>query len=125
MDMKALIAVFFFCLYFSIGCGQTLRIMWNPSDKADSEGLTHYAVYKWQGDSTQWQNWQESDMDSIGIVPHILNFSGPYEFTTYFSEDKIIRAGAVARDSLGRISPMALTRFYFFPTGLTEIWIEE
>ena len=123
--MKALIAVLFFCLYFSIGCGQTLRIMWNPSDNADNEGLTNYTVYKWQGDSLAWNNSQESDMDSIGIVPHVLNYGGPYEFTTFFSEDKIIRAGLKVQDSLGRESGMTYTKFYFFPTGLTEAWIEK
>ena len=123
--MKAL-TVFLFVIIFNLcACWQTLRIMWNPSDNADNEGLTHYTVYKWQGDSLAWQNWQESDMDSIGIVPHILNYGGAYEFTTYFAEDMIICGGLKVQDSLGRVSEMGLTKFYFFPTGLTEMWIEK
>lgn len=97
--------------------------MWNPSDKADNEGLTHYVVYKWEGYSAQWLNWQLSDMDSIGTLPHVLNFSGPYEFQTYFDETKIIRAGCLAEDSLGRRGEMGLSRFYFHPDELKEVWI--
>jgi len=117
--------VFILALLFTIGCGQNLRIMWNPSDQADTEGLTHYTIYKWEGDSVQWQNWVQTDMDSIGILPHVLNYGGPYEFRTFFAENKIIRAGLIAEDSLSRKSKMGLTRFYFSPTNLEEIWIEK
>ena len=104
-------------------CSQNLKIMWAPSDSADYEGLTYYTVYKWEGDSTQWQNWQITDMDSIGILPHVLNFAEPYEFQTYFDEAKIICAGVCVKDSLGRQSIMALSRFYFYPSDLEAIWI--
>jgi hypothetical protein len=99
--------------------------MWDPSDNADNEGLTHYVVYKWEGDSTQWQNWTIADMDSIGILPHVLNFSGPYEFVTYFDETKIIKGGCLAEDSLGRRGNMGLSIFYFSPGDLKEVWIKK
>ena len=104
-------------------CSQNLTIMWMPADSADVEGLTYYTVYKWEGDSTQWQNWQITDMDSIGTLPHVLNFAGPYEFQTYFDKTKIICAGACVRDTLGRQSIMVLSRFYFHPSDLKAIWI--
>ena len=102
---------------------QNLKIGWMPADSADVEGLTYYTVYKWEGDSTAWQNWQITDMDSIGTLPHVLNFAGPYEFQTYFDKSLIICAGACVRDGLGRQSIMALSRFYFYPSNLEAIWI--
>jgi hypothetical protein len=123
--MKVL-TIFSFVIIFNLcACGQNLRIMFDPPVNADNEGLTHYVIYKWEGDSIQWQSWQLSDMDSIGILPHVLNYAGPYEFQTYFDEDKIIRGGALGEDSLGRRGKTGLTRFYFHPGDLTEIWIEK
>ena len=117
---------FLFILFFSLcACGQTLRIVWEPSDNADTQGLTYYTIYKWEGDSVAWQNWQPSDMDSIGTLPHVLNFAGPYEFTTYFQEDLIIRASGEANDSLGRKSGMKYSRFYFHPENLKAVRLEK
>ena len=124
--MKLLTVFLIVCGLFLCACNaQDLTILWNPADNADNEGLTYYTIYKWEGDSTQWQNWQITDMDSIGILPHVLNFSGPYEFQTYFDESKIICAGACVKDTLGRQSIIGLTRFYFHPTSLKLIWIEK
>lgn len=123
--MKAFTIFLFICLFSLCACSQNLRIMWNPNDTADSQGLKHYVVYKWEGDSTQWLNWKIADMDSIGILPHVLNFSGPYEFQTYFDETKIICAGGLAEDSLGRRGKMRLSRFYFHPGDLEEVWIDK
>ena len=120
--LATLLILFGFCL---CACSQNLTIGWTPSDNADTEGLTYYTIYKWEGDSTQWLNWQITDMDSIGILPHVLNFAGPYEFDTYFDPTKIICAGACVRDGLGRQSIMALSRFYFNPSDLKGIWIEK
>ena len=120
--MKILTIVLFIALFSLCACGQTLKIMWDPTANADNEGLKHYVIYKWEGDSTQWDNWQESDLDSIGIVPHVSNFSGPYEFTTYFAEDKIIQGGAAVEDSLGRRSGIRVSKFYFFPSGIVVMW---
>ncbi len=122
--MKSLVTFLILCGFFLCACNaQNLRIMWEPSDNADSEGLTYYTIYKWEGDSTQWLDWQITDMDSIGILPHVLNFSGPYEFQTFFDESKIICAGACVSDTLGRQSIMGLSRFYFYPSNLESIWI--
>lgn len=123
--MKVLFIFLSLTIFSLCACGQSLRIMFDPPVNADNEGLTRYIIYKWEGDSVQWQNWQLSDMDSIGILPHVLNFAGPYEFQTYFDETKIIRAGGVAEDSLGRQGGIGLSRFYFHPSDLSEIWIEK
>ena len=121
--MKKIITLLF--AFVAISCGQTLNIVWYVSDAADNRGLEYYVVYKWQGDSTQWQDWQLSDMDSIGTLPHVMNYNGPYKFSTYFLEDKIIRGGVLAQDSLTRRTPMKLSRFYFYPAELTEVRIEK
>lgn len=123
--MKVLFIFLFLTVFSLCACGQSLRIMWGPPVDADNQGLVYYIVYKWEGDSTQWQNWQLADMDSIGILPHVLNFAGPYEFQTYFDETKIIRAAATAEDNLGRRGKRGLTKFYFHPGDLSEIWIEK
>ena len=108
-----------------VACSQNLRVMWDPHATADDDGLTYYTVYKWEGDSSEVAMWDLSQMDSIGILPHVLNFVGPYEFQTYFSEDKIIRAGCVANDSLGRKSNMVLSKFYDRPGDMTKVWLED
>ena len=115
--------IFILVLLVTLGCSQNLKIMWNPADDADITGVTHYEVYKWEGDSTAQYLWDEIQMVSIGTLPHIQNFSGPYEFQTFFAEDKWIRGGCIAVDSLGRVSPMGLSRFYGFPGNLEEVWI--
>ena len=121
--MKLIPVIILVGLLSLCACGQSLRIMWNPSDNADADGVEYYTVYKWEGDSTQWQNWQLSQMDSIGILPHVMNFDGPYEFRTYFNETLIIQGGVRAVDSLGRTSEIALSRFYFHPSEVDAIWV--
>ena len=115
--------ILFVLLLAAVGCGQNLRILWNPASNADNQGLTYYTVYKWEGDSSAWQNFNVNQMDSIGILPHVLNFDGPYEFQTYFDDTAIIRAGCIANDTLGRKSPMAFSRFYFSPDAVKPVWI--
>ena len=121
---RTILFIFLFSVY---ACSQTLDIAWLPSDNADNEGLTFYTIYKWEGDSAAWLNWQDSDMDSlnIGTTPHVLNFGGAYTFTTYFQEDLIIRAAVEVSDTLGRKSGLLFSRFYFHPSNLETVWIEE
>jgi hypothetical protein len=98
-----------------LACAQNLKIMWDAADTADRDSVYLYIVYKFEGDSITWQNWQLSDMDSIGTILHMINYSGPYIFETYFQEGKIIRAGCIAIGRLKRRSDMALSEFYFYP----------
>jgi hypothetical protein len=112
-------------LLVMVGCTQDLRIMWDPLPEYDEQGVSHYVIFKWEGDSIAQYTWTVDQMDSIGTLPHVQNYSGPYEFRTFFAEDKWIRGGAIAVDSLSRVSAMGLTKFYGFPGNLEEIWIEK
>ena len=120
--IQLLLIIFIFSI---LSCAQNLKIIWDAADGADEQGVVRYIVYKWEGDSLEWQNWQLSDMDSIGTLPHTINYSGPYIFETYFEQNKIIRAGGIAQDSLNRKSDMALSKFYFYPSGPVVIRIEK
>ena len=108
-----------------LSCAQNLKIIWDAADTADRDSVQYYIVYKFEGDSLQWLVWQLSDMDSIGILPHTINYSGPYIFETYFQKNKIIRAGTIAVDALTRHSGMGLSKFYFPPDIPEEVRIEK
>ncbi len=119
-----LITILLFVFVLSLtACSQNLRIMWEPHPTADSQDLTYYTVFVWEGDAIDTTAWDISQMDSIGTLPHVLNFAGPYEFLYFFAEDKIIIAGLSVKDSLSRQSDIVLSRFYDRPSEVTEVWI--
>ena len=123
--MKKLLLVIILISISVTACpGQNLRLIWDAHPSYDSLGVAQYILYKWQGDSSQWQAWQLSDMDSIGTLRHVQNVIS-YEFRTYFDPQKIIRGGVCAEDSLGRRSDIALSDFYFHPKEIEKIRISK
>ena len=118
--IKIILILFIFAV---LGCAQNLKIVFDAHPSADNTGVEKYIIYKFEGDSIN--GWSVQDMDSIGTLPHVINYSGPYEFETYFTKDKILRAGAIAEDSLKRQSAMGLSKFYYPPDIPQTIRIEE
>lgn len=124
--MRIIKTILILCAVIAIGCAQNLKIIWDAPEGADNVGgVEYYIVYKFEGDTTAWQNWTLADMDSIGTLPHTFNYSGPYIFETYFEQNTIIRAGGVAVDSLTRRSQMGLSKFYFPPNIPQTIRVEK
>ena len=108
--------VLFVLMFVVVGCGQNLKVVWSPNPI--DERIEKYVVYKFEGDSVDWQNYSDLMLDSIGIVAHnpLIPQSGSYEFQFDFQETMIIRAGLIAIDSLTRRSDFGLSDFYFYPT---------
>ena len=98
------------------GCGQSLKIVWSPNPI--NERIEKYVIYSFQGDSADWQNYNDLMLDSIGVANHnpLIAQDSTYSFQFYFQEDMIIRAGLVAIDSLTRLSGFGRSDFYFYPT---------
>ena len=106
-----------FVLFMCNSCAaQSLNIAWECGDNADQDSVAYYVLYAFQGDTVGWLSWTEADMDSIGRVTHLYGeTTHTYTKGYTFQEEKIIRAGVRAFDSLTRQSPMAKTRFYHWP----------
>lgn len=122
--MKNIFTIFLLLVIFSSCNAQSLKIKWTAAGTADQDSVQKYTVYVFQGDSLQWQNFKESDLDSVGTLLHINgDLNRVYVFPFVFTEQKIIRAAIKAEDKLTRRSGFAFTRFYFWPNYPKEVWI--
>ncbi len=108
MIFKILFLLVVFC---SIGCAQNLAIVWEYPADADTAAI-YFDVYVWQADSADIDSFDVSQFDSIATVPYVLGQT-IYQYRYDFQEDKVIRAGLIARDAI-RNSGWEMTRFYGF-----------
>lgn len=114
--MKKYLIVLLVLIFAIMGCSQSLKIVWSPNPI--DERIEKYVIYSFQGDSVDWQNYNDLMLDSIGVVNHnsLIAQDSTYSFQFYFQENMIIRAGLIAIDSLTRQSDFGLSDFYFYPT---------
>ena len=126
MKKYLIVLIVLMVLMFAIvGCSQSLKIVWSPNPI--DERIEKYVVYSFQGDSVDWQNYNDLMLDSIGVVNHnpLIGQDSTYSFRFYFHEDMIIRAGLVAVDSLTRPSGFGRSDFYFHPTENITVEIKK
>ena len=106
-----------FVLLTVIGCGQTLKIVWDANPVSDQ--ISHYEIYV-----CETQDTVGFVLDSLTIVHHNPLLT-QYKYTYTFQDTMYIKVGIVAVDSLTRRSEMAVTRFYGFPSEVETVEIKQ